>query len=238
MHLADLANQYVDQRKPWELAKDPGRAAALHTVCSTALALFRDLTLYLKPVLPTLAATVEQFLNIAPLQWQDAWRHLPAGHGIRPYQHLMSRIDPKQVQALIGADEDRPAAATPHAPSPARAEDKATPAQATTVSIDDFSKVDLRVAKIVAADHVEGADKLLRLTVDLGGETRTLFAGIKSAYDPAQLVGRLTVVVANLAPRKMKFGTSEGMVLAASGEGPGVYLLAPDSGAQPGMRVK
>ena len=238
MHLADLANQYVDQRKPWELAKDPGQAAALHTVCSTALALFRDLTLYLKPVLPMLAATVEQFLNIAPLRWQDAWRHLPAGHGIRPYQHLMSRIDPKQVQALIGADEDKPAPSTPHAPSPARAADKATPVEATMISIDDFSQVDLRVAKIVAADHVEGADKLLRLTVDLGGETRTLFAGIKSAYDPAQLVGRLTVVVANLAPRKMKFGTSEGMVLAASGEGPGVYLLAPDSGAQPGMRVK
>jgi methionyl-tRNA synthetase len=150
----------------------------------------------------------------------------------------MSRIDPKQVQALIGAEEEKPAPSTPHAPSPARAADKATPAQAGTVSIDDFGKIDLRVAKIVAADHVEGADKLLRLTVDLGGETRTLFAGIKSAYDPAQLVGRLTVVVANLAPRKMKFGTSEGMVLAASGDGPGVFLLAPDSGAQPGMRVK
>jgi len=151
----------------------------------------------------------------------------------------MSRIDPKQVQSLIGADGEKPAASTPHAPSPARAEDKATPAAVgDKISIDDFSKVDLRVAKIVAADHVEGADKLLKLTVDLGGETRTLFAGIKSAYDPAQLVGRLTVVVANLAPRKMKFGTSEGMVLAASGEGPGVYLLSPDSGAQPGMRVK
>jgi methionyl-tRNA synthetase len=239
MHLADAANQYVDQRKPWELAKDPGQAAELHTVCSTALALFRDLTLYLKPVLPSLAATVEQFLNIAPLQWQDAWRHLPAGHRIRPYQHLMSRIDPKQVQALIGTDEDKPVPSTPHAPSPARAEDRTTsPAQPATVSIDEFAKIDLRVAKIVAADHVEGADKLLRLTVDLGGETRTLFAGIKSAYDTAQLVGRLTVVVANLAPRKMKFGTSEGMVLAASGDGPGVYLLSPDSGAQPGMRVK
>jgi methionyl-tRNA synthetase len=238
MQLADAANQYVDQHKPWELAKDPAQAAALHTVCSTALALFRDLTLYLKPVLPALAATVEQFLNIPPLQWQDAWRQLPAGHKIRPYQHLMSRIDPKQVQSLIGADEEKPAASTPHAPSPARAADRATPAREATMSIDDFAKIDLRVARIVAADHVEGADKLLRLTVDLGGETRTLFAGIKSAYDPAQLVGRLTVVVANLAPRKMKFGTSEGMVLAASGDGPGVYLLAPDSGAQPGMRVK
>jgi len=236
MLLADAANQYVDQHRPWELAQDPGRAAELHTVCSTALALFRELTLYLKPVLPALAATVEQFLNIAPLQWQDAWRHLPAGHPIRPYQHLMSRIDPKQVQALIGADE--PAPSTPHAASPARAAGQAAPAAGGTVSIDDFAKIDLRVAKIVGADHVEGADKLLRLTVDLGGETRTLFAGIKSAYDPRELVGRLTVVVANLAPRKMKFGTSEGMVLAASGEGPGVYLLAPDSGARPGMRVK
>jgi len=238
MQLADAANQYVDHHKPWELAKDPASAAALHTVCSTALALFRDLTLHLKPVLPALAATVENFLNIAPLQWQDAWRHLPAGHRIKNYQHLMSRIDPKQVQSLIGADEEKPAASTPHAPSPARAEDKATPAPGGQISIDDFSRVDLRVAKIVAADHVEGADKLLRLTVDLGGETRTLFAGIKSAYDPGELVGRLTVVVANLAPRKMKFGTSEGMVLAASGDGPGVFLLAPDSGAQPGMRVK
>jgi methionyl-tRNA synthetase len=234
MQLADLANQYVDQRKPWELAKDGAQAVALHTVCSTALALFRDLTLYLKPVLPTLAATVEQFLSIAPLQWQDAWRHLPAGHRIKPYQHLMSRIDPKQVQALIGADEDKPAAAPAAPPAPA----KAAPAEATSISVDDFAKVDLRVAKIVAADHVDGADKLVKLTVDLGGETRTLFAGIRSAYDPAELVGRLTVVVANLAPRKMRFGTSEGMVLAASGEGPGVYLLSPDSGAQPGMRVK
>jgi methionyl-tRNA synthetase len=238
MQLADLANQYVDHHKPWELAKDPGRAAALHSVCSTALALFRDLTLYLKPVLPALAATVEQFLNIAPLRWQDAWRHLPAGHEIKPYQHLMSRIDPKQVQSLIGADEEKPAPSTPHAPSPARATDKATAAAGGTISIDDFGKVDLRVAKIVAADHVEGAEKLLRLTVDLGGETRTLFAGIKAAYDPGELVGRLTVVVANLAPRRMKFGTSEGMVLAASGDGPGVFLLSPDSGAQPGMRVK
>jgi methionyl-tRNA synthetase len=233
MHLADLANQYVDQRKPWELAKDPAQAAALHVVCSTALALFRDLTLYLKPVLPTLAATVEQFLNIAPLQWQDAWRHLPAGHGIRPYQHLMSRVDPKQVEALIEPNREASNVTAPPTQAP-----PAAAAAGDKISIDDFSKVDLRVAKIVAADHVEGADKLLRLTVDLGGETRTLFAGIKSAYDPAQLVGRLTVVVANLAPRKMKFGTSEGMVLAASGDGPGVYLLAPDSGAQPGMRVK
>ncbi len=233
MQLADLANQYVDHHKPWELAKDPARAATLHTVCSTALALFRDLTLYLKPVLPALAATVEQFLSIAPLQWHDAWKHLPAGHRINAYQHLMSRIDPKQVEALIEPNREASNVTAPPTQSP-----PAAAAPGDKISIDDFSKIDLRVAKIVAADHVEGADKLLKLTVDLGGETRTLFAGIKSAYDPAELVGRLTVVVANLAPRKMKFGTSEGMVLAASGEGPGVFLLSPDSGAQPGMRVK
>ncbi len=235
MQLADLANQYVDRRKPWELAKQPDEASALHSVCSTALALFRDLTLYLKPVLPGLATTAERFLNIAPLRWEDAWQHLPAGHRIEPYQHLMSRIDPKQLQALIGADADTPA----DPPSPAQPAAKPAAAQAPTVSIDDFAKLDLRVAKIVSAETVDGADKLLKLTVDLGGETRTLFAGIRSAYDPAQLIGRLTVVVANLAPRKMRFGTSEGMVLAASGDqGPGVYLLSPDSGAQPGMRVK
>jgi methionyl-tRNA synthetase len=232
MQLADAANQYVDHNRPWELAKDPANAAALHEVCSTALALFRELTLYLKPVIPRVAATVEEFLNIAPLRWQDAGRHLPAGHRINAYKHLLTRIDPKQVEALVEANRETADVTTPAPSSPAAA------AAGDRISIDDFAKVDLRVAKIVAADQVEGADKLLRLTVDLGGETRTLFAGIKSAYDPATLVGRLTVVVANLAPRKMKFGTSEGMVLAASGDGPGVYLLSPDSGAQPGMRVK
>ena len=233
MDVADLANQYVDQRKPWDLAKDPAQAELLHSVCSTALWVFRDLTLYLKPVIPQLAATVEEFLNIGPLKWEDAKAKLPVGHRINAYHHLMGRIDPKQVEALIEPNREASNVTAPPTQAP-----PAAAAAGDKISIDDFSKVDLRVAKIVAADHVEGADKLLRLTVDLGGETRTLFAGIKSAYDPAQLVGRLTVVVANLAPRKMKFGTSEGMVLAASGEGPGVYLLAPDSGAQPGMRVK
>ncbi|MGH8683072.1 MAG: methionine--tRNA ligase subunit beta, partial [Burkholderiales bacterium] len=156
------------------------------------------------------------------------------GHRINPYQHLMTRIDPKQIEALIEPNKETPDV-TPAAPP------QASPVgeKAGIVSIDDFGKLDLRVAQIVNAETVEGADKLLKLTVDLGGERRTLFAGIRSAYDPAQLVGRLTVVVANLAPRKMRFGTSEGMVLAASGDqGPGVFLLAPDSGAQPGMRVK
>ena len=204
----------------------PGEAAALHSVCSTALALFRDLTLYLKPVMPSLAATVEQFLNIAPLQWQDAWQHLPAGHRIK---RLSAPHEPDRSQAGPGADRtergaDKLAAAARRA---ARAGDGgARGSDGSEISIDDFAKVDLRVAKIVAADHVDGADKLVKLTVDLGGEMRTLFAGIRSAYEPSQLVGRLTVVVANLAPRKMRFGTSEGMVLAAAGEGPGVYFLS------------
>jgi methionyl-tRNA synthetase len=242
MLLADLANQYVDGHRPWDLAKDPARADALHETCSVALDMFRLLTIYLKPVMPKVAADVESFLGVPPLAWQDAGTLLPAGHIIKPYRHLMTRIDPKQVQALFDADST-PAAPAPqkHAEHQERVAAKAAesaPAAAATISIDDFAKLDLRVARIVAADAVEGADKLLRLTLDVGGATRTVFAGIKSAYDPAQLVGRHAVVVANLAPRKMRFGTSEGMILAASGEGPGLFLVSPDSGAEPGMRVK
>jgi methionyl-tRNA synthetase len=246
MALADRANAYIDEKKPWELAKRSGQETELHAVCSIGLNLFRLLTLYLKPVLPKVAADVESFLGIPPLRWPDADSLLPAGHRITPYRHLMTRIEARQVQALLDGDDQGVA---PRAPSPQRhaehqahgagAGNVAPAAKSPTIGIDDFAKLDLRVAKIVSAETVEGADKLLKLTVDLGGETRTLFAGIRSAYDPAQLVGRLTVVVANLAPRKMRFGISEGMVLAASGDqGPGVFLLAPDSGAQPGMRVK
>jgi len=253
MALADRANAYIDEKKPWELAKRSGQETELHVVCSVGLTLFRLLTLYLKPVLPKVAADVEAFLGVAPLQWHDVHTLLLPGHRINLYQHLMTRIEAKQIQALLDGD-DPPSAPQAHSPQrhaehQVHAETKAAsspPATASPsasepsmISIDDFSKLDLRVAKIVSAETVEGADKLLKLTVDLGGETRTLFAGIRSAYDPAQLVGRLTVVVANLAPRKMRFGTSEGMVLAASGDqGPGVFLLAPDSGARPGMRVK
>jgi methionyl-tRNA synthetase len=231
MQLADLANQYVDANKPWEIAKSDNKRAELHSVCSTALALFRELTLYLKPVLPQLAGNVESLLGIPPLSWNSAWKHLQAGHKIKPYEHLMTRIDPKQIEALIAANKETPAMNT------------ATTQPATdTISIDDFSKVDLRIAKIVNAEGVEGADKLLKLTLDVGAlGTRQVFAGIKSAYDPAKLIGRLTVMVANLAPRKMKFGLSEGMVLAASdpnGETTGLFLLSPDSGAEPGLKVK
>ncbi len=240
MHLTDRANQFVDQAKPWELARDAGDGRTLHRVCSEAIELFRLLTLFLKPALPGLAKDVERFLAIEPLTWQDASRLLPEGHTVRPYQHLMTRLDPKQITALVEANKDslqRQGAPTQRPGEP--------PQQARTeaplsdgITIDDFMKVDLRVARIVEAEQVEGADKLVKLTLDLGDGTRTVFAGIKSAYAPDSLKGRFTVVVANLAPRKMRFGVSEGMILAASGEGPGIYLIAPDGGAQPGMRVK
>ena len=237
MALADQTNQYFDNAKPWELAKDPARAAGALAVSSDCLEDFRILTILLKPVLPALAAQAEAFLNLAPQTWADITHELPDSHRINNYVHLMTRIDPKQIDALI----DGPAPA--QAPKPvAPAAPVVPPAAANaggTISIDDFTRVDLRIARIVNAEHVEGADKLLKLTLDVGdGRQRTVFAGIKSAYDPAKLVGRLTPMVANLAPRKMKFGLSEGMVLAASGEGPGIFLLAPDSGAAPGMRVK
>jgi len=241
MRLTDLANQYVDDNKPWELAKQEGMEARLHEACSVSLNLFRLLTLYLKPVLPKLAADVEAFLNIAPLTWQDAQTLLPAGHAINPYQHLMTRIDPKQVEAMI---EENKATLAPQTEqhSPARHAEKQTheiQPIAETISIDDFAKIDLRIAKIVNAEHIEGAEKLLKLTLDIGEEkTRNVFAGIKSAYAPEKLIGRHTVMVANLAPRKMKFGLSEGMVLAASGSESGLYILSPDEGARPGMRVK
>jgi methionyl-tRNA synthetase len=160
------------------------------------------------------------------LKFEDVSAHLNAGHRIKKYEHLMTRVEEKQLDALF-APPEKVAMNTP-----------TSPPTDGTISIDDFAKVDLRIAKIVKAEHVEGADKLLKLTLDLGNRTRTVFAGIKSAYDPAKLEGRLTVMVANLAPRKMKFGVSEGMVLAASGEGPGLFLLSPDSGAQAGMKVK
>ena len=246
MALADAANVVVNERKPWELAKQEGKEAELHAACSEAIEAFRLLTLYLKPVLPQVATAVEAFLNIAPLSWDDVANPLPPGHEIRPYQHLMTRIDPKLIDKLVEANKASlaPAVDTPP-PAVAKTPEKPmeTPAEnAATISIDDFMKVELRVARIMDAGQVDGAEKLIRLTLDIGeAKPRQVFAGIKSAYDPAQLIGRMTVMVANLAPRKMKFGLSEGMILAASdasGQTPGIFLLAPDSGAQAGMRVK
>jgi methionyl-tRNA synthetase len=222
MRLADLANQFVDERKPWELAKRAGGESELREVCSTAINLFRLLTIYLKPVLPETAAQAERFLRVASLQWRDAASLLPAGHRIDEYRHLLGRVEQKQLDQLFGA-----ASAAPQ-----------TPAAVQTISIEEFGRLDLRVARITRAERVEGADKLLKLTLDLGDGSRTVFAGIKSAYEPEKLEGRLTVVVANLEARKMKFGVSEGMVLAASGDGSGIFLVSPDPGASPGMRVK
>jgi methionyl-tRNA synthetase len=237
MALADQANQYIDEMKPWELAKDPARARALHVVCGTSVNLFRILTVYLKPVLPRLAEAVEAFLRIPPLRWEDA-ASLLTEHRIGTYAHLMTRVEERQLDALLGPPAQAPATRSPQTHAEHQQHETKERAVIESIGIDEFGKADLRVARITRAEHVEGADKLLKLTLDLGGTTRTVFAGIKAAYDPAKLEGRLTVVVANLAPRKMKFGVSEGMILAASGDGPGIFLVAPDTGARPGMRVK
>ncbi|MBI5912139.1 MAG: methionine--tRNA ligase [Betaproteobacteria bacterium] len=265
MELADIANRFIDTQKPWELARQQGRETKLHMVCSEGIQAFRFLAIYLAPVLPKMGEAAATFLRVEPFSWSDTQSYLPLGHAIGSYEHLMTRVEEKQLDALFdipaaapakeqkkmtepsksGSHSHSPAnspASTPHPTSPGPA---APTAPAETISIDDFAKIDLRVAKIVRAEHVEGADKLLKLTLDIGTEQRTVFAGIKSAYDPATLEGRLAVMVVNLAPRKMKFGLSQGMILAASGdqpgtggEGQGIYLLAPDSGAQPGMKVK
>ena len=238
MLLADRVNEYVDQNKPWELAKQEGQDAVLQDVCTVCIEAFRLLTIYLKPVLPALTAEVEAFLRIDPLVSTDAHRALGA-HTIGEYRHLMQRVDPKLLDALF----EPPAAAVVEHPKPG-GEDIAP-----VIGIDDFVKVDLRIAKIVNCEQVAGSDKLLRLTLDVGEvdaaglpRTRNVFSGIKSAYVPADLIGKLTVLVANLAPRKMKFGVSEGMVLAAShadekGQ-PGIHVLEPWPGATPGMRVR
>jgi len=238
MDHADLANQVYDALKPWELAKN-NKPLQAGLICTGALEAFRMLSIYLHPVLPELTKRAFYFLNLPPQSWSDIDRHLTAGHRINQYEHLISRVDPKQLDALFDIEKEIPkvTVSTPHPATPPSAE-IARPAAPATISIDDFAKIDLRVAKIVKAEHVEGADKLLKLTLDIGSEQRTVFAGIKSAYDPATLEGRLTVMVANLAPRKMKFGLSQGMVLAASGDGPAIYLLGPDTGAQPGMKIK
>ncbi|MFO1217103.1 MAG: methionine--tRNA ligase [Burkholderiaceae bacterium] len=233
MLLADRVNEYVDQHKPWELAKHKEQEAALHDVCSVCIEAFRVLTIYLKPILPALAARVEAFLQVGALDFADAQRALGA-HRIGEFKHLMQRVDPAQLDALFAP----PAApAEPAAPLPGGE------ALAAEIGIADFAKIDLRIARIVAAERVEGSTKLLKLTLDVGeGRTRQVFSGIASAYAPEQLAGKLTVVVANLAPRTMKFGVSEGMVLAASHADekthPGLYVLEPWPGAQPGLRVR
>jgi methionyl-tRNA synthetase len=251
MQAADEVNAYIDSKRPWLLARDESKRTELHEVCSVALNEFRLLSTLLLPVVPRLALSCLRFLNaprsryedqsIVPLTSEylflDVETPLPAGHRIGRFEHLASRIDPKQIEALVEANKET---LQPQAPATAAAPAKPAAAAAAdgTIGIEDFGKVDLRIARIIEAEAVPEADKLLRLTLDLGTEQRQVFAGIKSAYDPATLVGRLTVMVANLAPRKMRFGLSEGMVLAASDERGGPFLLAPDAGAEPGMRVK
>ena len=231
MALADRVNEYVDANKPWELAKQEGQDARLQDVCTTCIEAFRLLSCMLKPVLPALANQVEMFLNIAPMTFANAAPALGAGHTIGEYKHLMQRVDPKMLEALFEAPEPVVEKITPGG------EDIAP-----TISIDDFAKIDLRIAQIVKCEAVEGSTKLLRLTLDVGeGQTRNVFSGIASMYQPSDLEGKLTVMVANLAPRKMKFGLSEGMVLAASHADekaePGIYVLQPWPGAKPGMRI-
>jgi methionyl-tRNA synthetase len=246
MRIADLINQRFDQAKPWELAKLPEKRAELHAICSDAIKAFGILSIYLAPILPALTARVAKLFKLEkPFQWDDLETYSPEiENNIVAFEHLMTRIDPKQIDTLIGIDEqpaggNESTSPSTGAPLPAGGDKPGLAGGTNTITIDDFTKVDLRVAQIVNAEHVDGADKLLRLTLDVGdGRHRTVFAGIKSAYKPEDLIGRLTPMVANLAPRKMKFGLSEGMVLAASGEGAGIFLLAPDSGALPGMRVK
>ena len=261
MLLCDKVNSYVDANKPWELAKQEGQDARLHDVCTTCIQAFRLLTIYLKPILPAVAEQVEAFLKVPPLQFADAQTLLPVGHRIGQYQHLMQRVTMEQLEALF----EPPAAPVIEAPKPGGENNQAPTlgaaasslppegagsalgrpggeAIAPTITIDDFAKVDLRIAKIIECKAVEGSTKLLQLTLDAGeGTTRNVFSGIASMYSPEQLVGKLTVLVANLAPRKMKFGVSEGMVLAASHADekavPGIYVLEPFPGAQPVMRI-
>ncbi len=227
MKLADKANQYIDEHKPWQLVKEEGKEAQVHDVTSLAINLFRVLMTYLKPVLPEMAKQAEDFLNIDVLNWNDI-KHPLTKHQINKFKPLMSRIEDDQIEAVIEASKQNMAQVKT---TEEEQEDN------NMISIDDFTKIDLRIAKIVKANHVEGADKLLQLTLDIGEEnTRNVFAGIKAHYSPEDLEGRLTVMVANLAPRKMKFGLSEGMVLAA-GDGKSLHILSPDSGAKAGMKI-
>ena len=230
MAQADAANEYIAAKEPWKLNKQEGMQQQVQDICSQGINMFRVLMTYLKPVVPAMTVAAEEFLNDT-LIWESAAQPL-LGHKLEPFKPLMIRIEKDKVDAMIEASKEETAQAVakplegPLADEPIAAE----------INFDEFAKVDLRVARIVSASHVEGADKLLQLILDLGGETRQVFSGIKSSYKPEDLEGRLTVMVANLAPRKMRFGMSEGMVLAA-GDKKGIYLLEPDSGAQPGQRV-
>ena len=220
--LADSANRYIDSEKPWILVRDPQQAQRVVDVCTQGINLFRTLMVYLKPVVPGLAERAEEFLNGDPLVWSDAGTPL-LDHSLRKFRSLLERVPPKEVQAMV--NESRSGG------------DRPPPTYKDEIDIEEFAKVDMRIARIVEAGHIEGADRLLKLRLDLGGDEREVFAGIRSAYSPEDLVERLVVVVANLKPRKMRFGTSQGMILASGPGGSDIYLLSPDSGAKPGMKV-
>ncbi len=238
MALADRANAWIAEKAPWSLAKQEGRADEVQAVCAVGINLFRQLIIFLKPVLPELAREAERFLNVEPLTWNDHATWL-AEHSLNPFQALMTRIDPVKVQAMTDASKQDLAAAQDPAVAATGNGELAKEPLAAEIDFDAFAAVDLRVALILKAEAVEGADKLLRLTLDIGDEQRNVFSGIKSAYpDPAALEGRLTMMIANLKPRKMRFGVSEGMVMAAGPGGEEIYLLSPDSGAKPGQRIK
>ena len=237
MALADRANAWIADKAPWSLAKQEGKQDEVQAICAQGINLFRQLVIFLKPVLPLLAADAEAFLNVAPLTWGDHLSRLE-NHKLNPFKALMSRIEPAKVEAMVAASKEDLAAAQENVAAAGNGELAKDPLSAE-IEFDTFAAVDLRVALILKAEAVEGADKLLRLTLDIGDEQRNVFSGIKSAYpDPAQLEGRLTMMVANLKPRKMRFGVSEGMVMAAGPGGEEIYLLSPDSGAKPGQRIK
>jgi methionyl-tRNA synthetase len=237
MALADRANAFIADKAPWSLAKQEGKQDEVQAICTLGINLFRQLVIFLKPVLPALAADAEKFLNVEPLTWDDH-KTLLSNHSLNPFSALMTRIDPAKVDAMTAASrEDLVESSSDTAPkgNGELAKDPLSP----EIEFDAFAAVDLRVALILKAEHVEGADKLLRLTLDIGDEQRNVFSGIKSAYpNPSELEGRLTMMIANLKPRKMRFGISEGMVMAAGPGGEEIYLLSPDSGAKPGQRIK
>jgi methionyl-tRNA synthetase len=239
MALADRANAWIADKAPWSLAKQEGKQEEVQAICALGVNLFRQLVIFLKPVLPNLAADAEQFLNVAPLTWNDHLTLL-SDHQLNPFQALMTRIDPAKVEAMTNASkEDLTASATDTGGTAQGNGELTKDPLSAEIDFDAFAAIDLRVALIEKAEHVEGADKLLRLTLDIGDEKRNVFSGIKSAYpNPAELEGRLTMMIANLKPRKMRFGISEGMVMAAGPGGEEIYLLSPDSGAKPGQRIK
>jgi len=242
MLLCDRANRYVEDREPWKLRKDPEKQGELRDICTVALNLFRQIAIYLTPVLPGLAKQTSELLNdpIGPGDWEKSQTPL-VGTPVNKFQHMMKRVEEKQVQAMIEESKETQTDVAAvvkvqfnDGPEPLEKE----PLTETECTFDDFMKVDMRVARVIEAGHVGGADKLLGLKLSLGGDvTRNVFAGIKGVYDPEDLLGQLVICCANLAPRKMRFGVSEGMVLASGPGGKDIYVLRPDSGAKPGMRV-